>query len=480
MRSILLIFALSFFISCGYRVDPSKYVPQNASFVHIFDINNLQNQDKKSFPIYSKIWGQNIPAILQIYITEKYKESGVSFNYRAYCFGTHQKNKNENYTTWVFHIDNEKKFDNFVRNIPENNYGIQSRNGVHYTYLNENVLVLWANKIAWIIKGETPKTATELKNQVLKWKEMHASKSLKHKNIAFQNLIQQKLHVGIWLNWEEQNNNLVTYLKQTTGMSFDKKDAYITLDWQLDSLQKLETNIKIYPEVRSLASFDDLFNNNLQKNLVKQIPQDSLLGVWNWNFNQKGWENIQKTWQSNQWWEKTLSIQGFNYQKWFSIITGEGIYFERQSKQTIPQTAWGLVIKNKALLDIVIKQLEKENQIEKVKNKKNIYFWKKTKYYLVINEKSIWATISPQLITILQKNQSFSTNKNIEIPQNVSNWGFINPESSLYIPNIEKSNQKNPIYWYIMPIKQEIFDFKQVTKIDKKEYFWENVMSFLN
>ncbi|TAG94837.1 MAG: DUF4836 family protein, partial [Bacteroidetes bacterium] len=348
MRLVSIIFILSSLIfSCGYRIEPSKYVPEDVSFVHIFDINNLQNQNKKSFPMYIKTLGKDVSLTLQNYIVEKYKQSGINLQYRAYCFGTTNKNKNENYTAWVLHLDNEKKFDNFVRNIPENNYGIDNSNGMHYTYLNESILVLWANKIAWIIKGEIPKTASELKKQVLKFKEMHANKTLRNKNVAFQNLIQQKLDVGVWLNWENQNDNLLNYIKQTTGMSFDKKDAYITLDWQLDSLQKLETNLKIYPEVRSLANFDDLFSNKLEKNLIKQIPKDSLLGIWNWNLSQKGWENIQKTWKSEQWWQKTLSITGFNYQKWFTLTTGEGIYFERETKQAIPQTAWGMSIKNK-------------------------------------------------------------------------------------------------------------------------------------
>lgn len=481
MRSSLLsIIIFFFFTSCGYRVDPTKYVPNDASFVHIFDINSLQKyKNDKIMSVYSKIWKQNVPDNLQKYILKTYKNSGINATYRTYSFGKNSVNKEENYTTWIFHLDNEKLFDRFIRNMPNNNYGIKSRNGLYYSYLNEKFLVLWGNKVAWIMMSETNKKPSQLVNQIFKLKEIQNSKTLKSKNIAFQNLIKKKLDVGIWLNWEQQNNDLVTYIKNTTGITFDKKDAYITLDWQLDSLKKLETNIKIYPEIRSLANFDELFANDLDKNMIQAIPKDSLLGVWNWNLKKKGFENLQSTWNSQQWWEKTLTLKGFSYQKWFDIINGEVIYFERENKKGIPQTAWGIKVKNKALLEVAFKQLEKENEIQKLDNQNNIYLWKKTKYYLVVNDKIIWATNSLNLAITLQKNKT-SLNNTINIPQNVSNWGFIRPNASLYVPNNELAIKNNQtLYWYILPVKQEIFDFKQVIQLQKEEDFWENVNLFL-
>jgi hypothetical protein len=456
-------------IGCGYRVEPSKYIPKDVSYVQIFDLIALQKYNL-SFPIEKKIWNKNIPNEIQDYIIKNYKKAGINTNFRAYRFGKETTNPNDNYTAWIFHLSDEKLFDQFIRNIPKLSISVKSHIGMYYFEVN-NMIVAWHNKIAWILYTATPKSSTELRNYVLKLREMPSHKALKTKNIAFQELMKQKTQTSLWLNWEHQNDDLKDYIKEMTGFELEKKEHYLTCNFQLDSLQNLSINTKIYPEIKSLSNFKSFFKDYYDKKLLAEIPNDSLAGVWNWSLKKQGWEELQKTWKSQEWIKNLLTIEGMQYEKWFDIITGDGILAQKSSNKDIEEI-WGFKIKNKPLLEIALKQMTLQKRIDKKNN--NLFFWKEKKYFIFIKDKIVLITPSQKIIKTLNKKSTITfTDK---LPENVSMYGYFIPKASLLVSKNKKlsSWSKNKdIEWFILPIQNEILEIRQNIKKASQQDFWE-------
>ncbi|MDX2304405.1 MAG: DUF4836 family protein [Microscillaceae bacterium] len=360
------IFAPLLFQSCGNPVENSKYIPKDASLVLCF---NLANFSQKASD-WQKLLNNDIP-FLNIkkneIFADQLKDSGIDFNSVAYFFSNFYVENQESYYALSIRLSNESKFDEFLRKafaqVPE----IKSYAGLRYAVLGNKSIIGWVNKVALIINRENKTDEKNLRDALLKLRDIPEGESLKANNKQFQRLRLSEYDMAAWVNLESYE----WLVKQSIRRSLlpvvvNLKDNYLTAVTKFEDGQIL-VDTKLHNMNQSLKEYQDVIKKGIDQELVHHLPQFAPLAIVGLGLDMKGIKRLVNSIMLQYVADQTLELTGSSPDQILDMLSGDIVAILKDIKsdstrQPNYEYVIGLGIKQISTLDKILSTF-KENGI---------------------------------------------------------------------------------------------------------------------
>lgn len=225
---------------CGTPVEVHKYIPQNAVWAMSIRpkvlLDHAKNQQTKAFETTQKYFWNTPNATQKQYWQTQILKSGINFAEKAYIFEVIPAEKNEQYLAFTCKLDNESKFDAFMRNVPERDFSILTHAGLHYINFDKKTILAWFNKTILAVRYEKPADDHTIKIRLVKLRDMAKNKSLKNVNPVFKGFSELNTEVNFWAKGEVLSRfvDFKDYIQPfhkddylITQMSIDTQKAYL-------------------------------------------------------------------------------------------------------------------------------------------------------------------------------------------------------------------------------------------------------------
>ena len=319
LHSLLLIVTLGLLLSsCGKPPKNSKFIPKDASAVICL---NLKNMTTKLVTLKDLLDED----------TKRIQNSGVDFTKKAYIFAKWDpKDNKKNYAGLTFMLNDESKFDAFLRKAPTKApLEIKSAEGVKYAIVDNKIIIGWANRAVIMLGANIDVPEKEWVKRLLRLRDQPESESLAANNKYFAELETQKYDAATWLNWgntisQIRKNSFIrrqlNALEIIAGINF--KDNYITGKTFFEK-GKVTSDIS-WHMTKALSQYEGLFKNKIDNKLLEHIPAKEPMLMLGLGLNPKTSQAV----VDSSVYSKFIGAQlrrytGLNTQQLFDMCTGD-------------------------------------------------------------------------------------------------------------------------------------------------------------
>ncbi|NJL15081.1 MAG: DUF4836 family protein [Microscillaceae bacterium] len=278
---------------CGKPVEHSKYIPKEASVVFCFNLPSIQEKAIQWELLLNRDVVQLFANFNQFHnLGPSLKEASIDTQYPVYFFREEGKTRADRYVALSFRIKDESKFDAFLRKIPTQKLSIRSFAGIRYTILDNKTILGWMNRAALLIAKETKTSEEELKNYVLRLRDLPERESLKFHNEQFRQLRQSSYDVAAWFSLHPYE----AAIKKSLGnvplpINLDLEDNFLTVRGTFLA-GKTELEASFFNLNGSLREYRNLVKDSINPALLTQLPHPSLLGGLGLGLNIKGLKDL--------------------------------------------------------------------------------------------------------------------------------------------------------------------------------------------
>ena len=318
LRALLMIVTLGLLLSsCGKPPKNSKFIPKDASAVICLDLKKMTGK----LVTLKDLLDED---------TKRVQNSGVDFTKKAYIFAKWDpKDIKNNYAGLTFMLNDESKFDAFLRKAPAKSpLEIKSAEGVKYAIIEKKVIVGWANRAVIMLGANIAAPEKEWVKRLLRLHDQPEDESLESNNKYFAELESQPYDAAAWLNW----GNTVEQLKKNPTLKFysnyldfagiNFKENYIT---GVTTFEKGKTSTDIrWHMTKALSQYKGLFKSNIDNKLLAHIPAKEPMLLLGLGLHPQGFEQILNSFglnkQINSWLKRNT---GLNTTQMFDMLSGD-------------------------------------------------------------------------------------------------------------------------------------------------------------
>ncbi|GAB4402018.1 MAG: hypothetical protein OHK0053_25510 [Microscillaceae bacterium] len=278
---------------CGKPVEHSKYIPKEASVVFCFNLPSIKEKAVQWELLLNRDVVQLFASLNHSQdLGPSLKEASVDTQYPVYFFREEGKNSADRYVALSFRIKDESKFDAFLRKIPTQKLSIRSFSGIRYTIIDNKTILGWMNRAALLIAKETKTSEEDLKNHVLRLRDLPEKESLKFQNEQFRQLRQSSYDVAAWFNLHPYESAIKKSLGNVPlPINLDLENNFLTVRGTFKA-GKTELEASFFNLNGSLREYRNLVKDSIHPALLRELPHPALMGGLGLGINVNGLKDL--------------------------------------------------------------------------------------------------------------------------------------------------------------------------------------------
>jgi hypothetical protein len=406
--------------ACGISPDNSKFIPKETSFVVSVNLLTLNQKAGNTQSLFDnaifKAFVSN-DMLRENFFLKNFSSSGIDWQSKAYVFGDMGDKPTENYLAISFKLTDESKFDNFLRNIPEQKLVIRTYSGLRFAILDNKTILGWLNQVGLLINVNTKTDENALLQRLLKLRDLPETESLKA-NEQFKKTQETKHDLATWVNLAAFNTPLKQFLRKFFILNADLKDNYLISTTNFEKGEVM-TDIKFYNLNKSLAEYKDIFKKGINHKLVSRVPVNVPMGAMGVGFEMKGVKKLYDDIGIANLLNSFLNVKGitgFTIPELMQIFSGDilavlkDIKIQTDSQVPDYELVVGLGIARKDLLDKVLTKMLADGSLQK---EGLAYYAPQSKTYWIEKDSALYATTGLELREELLKPDTELANKNL-------------------------------------------------------------------
>ncbi|NJO01948.1 MAG: DUF4836 family protein [Bacteroidia bacterium] len=394
--------------SCGKSVEHSKYIPKETALVICL---NLKEITKKAQDWY-KLLNHDIP-LLNIQGTDQLGRqlltAGIDFSSPAYFFSDVSRNSAESYYAIAFKLNDESKFDDFLRSLPNQELDINAFSGMRYTLLNNKTILGWANKVALLVAKPEKSTEKALKDRLIKLRDLPEDQSLKASNDQFRRLRISEYDVATWINVKAFDEEVKQFLKNfPLPVNVDLSNNFLTSVTQFHE-GEVKMNVKLHNANESLENYQDVVKQGIDPALIRKVPVQSPIGVLGLGLNMKGIKDIFRLLGANLVERQTINLTGSSPNEIMDMLSGDVLAVLKDVRPGNAKEGGkyeyviGVGIRQQVTLDKILEKFSQEGAIEK---RGSVYYAPQVEVYLIEQQNTLLITPSDSIKNSLLRKSS--------------------------------------------------------------------------
>lgn len=411
LKGFYIVVIAVFLGACGNLPDHSKYIPKDVSFVVCLNLKEMTEGGADWQEIFMKM----IPVNRKI----KLENSGINFTNKAYIFSDYNsENVKEAYYAITFSLEDEGKFDQFLRSYLVKRMNIGSFAGMHYTVLENNSILGWVNKVAILVMKNENVSEEVLKDRLVKLRDLPEEQALKENNSQFKKLrISDKYDIATWTNLKSYDNLVKKSLRKIpVPINIDLTNNYLTTEIDFKAGQVL-VNSKFYNLNKSFEDYRDMVKYGVSKELILSLSTDAPVGLLGLGLNMEGikdaFHNVGGDLLTNQ----TFSLTGVKPDNIIDMLSGDLLGVLKDIKKINEEGevhyeyALGVGIQNKEVLEQILNKFLKDKVVIK---RKDGYYWKNMEVFLLEKNDILYITPSEQVMNKISQKDIVQTTIEID------------------------------------------------------------------
>lgn len=426
LRSLFLTVTLGLLLSsCGKPPKNNKFIPKDASAVVCL---NLQKMATKLVTIQDLLDED----------TKRIQNSGLDFTKKAYVFARwNPKKQQDNYVGMTFMLNDESKFDSFLRKArPNKKLEIKSSEGIKYTIVDKKIAIGWANRAVIVLGANIPASNDVWITRLLKLRDQPENESLIANNKYFAELETQEYDAAAWLNW----GNTIEQLKRNPTLKFysnyldfagiNFKENYITGITAFGK-GKATTDIK-WHMTKALSQYKGLFKNEIDNKLLGHVPARNPMLLVGLGLNMNGFKGLLDSFGlTKQVGSRLKRYTGLDADQLFDMLSGDlmaaliDIKKQEITEQTVdkegnPESRTVTKVDYKFLLGADINNVESLDKLlgklvanEYIDKKGDVYSFKigDNNHYLFVRDKMLFASLTKNIKDAVMENKGVRLGK---------------------------------------------------------------------
>lgn len=396
----LLILLLVLIQSCGKPVDNSKFIPEDASFVVCF---NLKNFSTKA-PNWLNLLNTDLPLFnisRSDQLGKNLQNAGIDLNSTAYLFSNvYHQDDGDVYYALSLRLEDESKFDKFLRNYPKLYLNIKSYSGLRYALLDKQTIVGWLNSVALLITKVKETDEKALREQLSRFRDLPESKSLKKvKDSQFQMLRLSEYDVASWINLRDFDWFIKQKLRKfPLPITIDLEKNYLTSTSMFEEGQ-LQTQVKLHNLNGSLQNYKEIFKANISNDLSQKVATESPMGVLGMGLKMGGIKDVFNSIGGSIFTGQTRFYTGETPNKIIDMLSGDVVaVLQDVDIQADEEAAYkyliGLGIADTSTLNSI---LDKFTQDQVLIAQDSLYYYPQSNLYVLHNNQQLFITSSDSL-----------------------------------------------------------------------------------